>query len=258
MQRRIGFPKDGFETTEGLPAKPTRGRRRTVALAAAVILAAALVQPVAAQPVETTSELQVSPSPSFVGETVTMLATVAAADGSDISGEVAFHRGPRLLARAKGIDGRSLLQHTPIAASEDRTCVLNAAGGVVCWGGSYGRFPRTWPGLESGIVSITKGPFHTCAVTRESTAVCWGSNNNGQLGNGVSGFSDVPLPIRPGTDGRSLEGQIRTISAGERHTCAATHDGAAYCWGEGSDGQLGDSLGYRMFSPRPGSVAQIG
>lgn len=239
MQRKIELPNDRVETTGRIPIQTARGRRRTGAVAAAVILAAALMQPVAAQPVETTSELLVSPSPSFVGEPVTMLATVEAADGTDISGEVAFHRGPRLLARAKGIDGRSLLQHTPIASSDMETCALTAAGGVKCWGGQFGRIPRIVPGLESGNVSITRGRGHTCVLTQESTVFCRGNNLRGQLGNGVSGSSQVPQPILPGNDGRSLDGQIRVISAGYQHTCAVTHDGAAYCWGNGSEGRLG-------------------
>ena len=46
------------------------------------------------------------------------------------------------------------------------------------------------------------------------------------------------------------------ISSGYRHTCAILDDGSVSCWGEGSDGQLGN--GVTLDSPTPTSTSSLG
>ena len=84
---------------------------------------------------------------------------------------------------------------------------------------------------------ITAGSFHSCAI-ESGKAYCWGDNGSGQLGNGSTVGSSVPVAVD--TSG-VLAGQVLTqITAGGAYTCALDGAGAAYCWGDNRSGQLGD------------------
>src|ERR1039457_593937 len=84
---------------------------------------------------------------------------------------------------------------------------------------------------------ITAGSFHSCAI-ESGKAYCWGDNGSGQLGNGSTVGSSVPVAVD--TSG-VLAGQVLTpITAGEYDTCGPDASGAAYCWGYNADGELGD------------------
>ena len=66
--------------------------------------------------------------------------------------------------------------------------------------------------------------------------LCWGSDADGQLGNGPDGDSATPVTVP------SL-GSIREVAAGAKHTCVVrnTADYDILCWGEGSLGELGNA-----------------
>lgn len=79
------------------------------------------------------------------------------------------------------------------------TCALTVTGGAKCWGDNvWGQIgdamacgvvcpvPVDVPGLDSGVVDLSAGAFHTCAVSAVGTAACWGINATGQLGDGTT------------------------------------------------------------------------
>ncbi|HUL70170.1 MAG TPA: hypothetical protein VLT17_08080, partial [Gemmatimonadales bacterium] len=82
-------------------------------------------------------------------------------------------------------------------------------------------------------VTVTAGSNHSCALTPAGLAYCWGDNHYGQLGDGDTLDSAVPVPV---AGGRSFT----SLGAGALHTCGMTKAGKIYCWGNNSDGQLGD------------------
>jgi alpha-tubulin suppressor-like RCC1 family protein len=84
------------------------------------------------------------------------------------------------------------------------------------------------------VYQVSSGNSHTCALTTDQRAYCWGSNFRGKLGIGTDGgFAATPAPVVGSR-------QYRQIAAGEFHTCAVATDYRAYCWGDNWTGQLGD------------------
>lgn len=84
-----------------------------------------------------------------------------------------------------------------------------------------------------GATQLALGGEHACALVADGVK-CWGSNNSGQLGNGGNQTSVTPVDVA----GMSVE--IAAVSVGRRHSCALTAAGAVHCWGENSEGQVGD------------------
>jgi alpha-tubulin suppressor-like RCC1 family protein len=92
---------------------------------------------------------------------------------------------------------------------------------------------------------VSAGNFHTCGVTTDNRAYCWGWNVFGQLGNGTSEFRRV----RPTLVAGGL--RFRQISAGFYYTCGVTTGDRAYCWGYNGDGALGDGTTTQRLRPAP-------
>ncbi len=127
---------------------------------------------------------------------------------------------------------------------------VTADGSVLCWSaGTKGGTTTNLPGFETpvlcslkDIARISPGSSHSCAVKTDGSAICWGENQYGQLGNGA--YSDdieiSPIPVSglgPGT--------TADIIVGSQYTCALKKDGSVVCWGNNgvgdySGGQLGD------------------
>jgi alpha-tubulin suppressor-like RCC1 family protein len=127
------------------------------------------------------------------------------------------------------------------------SCALTSAGGVLCWGdNTYGQLgngstvpnsptPVPVTGLDSGVMWLSVGSYHACAVTTAGAVLCWGENNVGQLGDGSTQNSSTPVNVS------SLTSNVASVTAGYGHTCALTTAGGALCWGDDTYGQLGDS-----------------
>lgn len=86
---------------------------------------------------------------------------------------------------------------------------------------------------------VAAGAQFGCGLTTEGSVYCWGDNTYGQWGNnsttspdGGYGPARVLLPITA-TD------TVVDIAAGARHACALMSTNHVYCWGDNSQGQLG-------------------
>ncbi len=144
-----------------------------------------------------------------------------------------------------------------ISAGRHSTCAVKD-GAVSCWGRSRGpelctqhqvpcnTTPVAVAGLASGVTAISMGwEFHTCAL-KDSSVWCWGSapsvwgsNYWGQLGDGTTTDSSVPVKVSDST-GFTNSG-VSAISAGDNHTCAVK-DGGAWCWGYNVFGKFGNGV----------------
>ena len=146
-----------------------------------------------------------------------------------------------------------------IAAGQNHTCALTVAGTVKCWGaddsGQLGGFwaaslatPQEVGGLGAPAQAITAGLGHTCALTEDGAVKCWGANESGQLGNGLTTMSYEPV------DPIGLAGDVQAIAAGRAHTCAllgAGSNASVLCWGNNRAGQLGDGTTIDHLTPQP-------
>jgi alpha-tubulin suppressor-like RCC1 family protein len=150
-----------------------------------------------------------------------------------------------------------------VAVGEDHACAVHASGRLSCWGrntwGQLGNdskedafLPRTVvlrePGEHGwrtkdldGIVSVSAGYAHTCALRFDGHVCCWGANWYGQLGNTSKALATTPRLV-----GLS---RVRAISVGNLNSFALLSDGTIRGWGSNAQGQLGDAAPRFAFEP---------
>lgn len=148
------------------------------------------------------------------------------------------------------VKGASAPTPTPgmsdLALGADSSCMRRPTGSVECWGlndagqlgdGTFNARATPAPviALEGGVESISAGYAHVCALTTMGGVKCWGQNVNYEAGVREPAFITTPVDI-PG-----LTLGVRTFTAGYYHTCAIQNYGGVVCWGNGTDGQLGNS-----------------
>jgi len=138
----------------------------------------------------------------------------------------------------------SMVRFEAIRAAYRHTCALATGGGVWCWGvnetGELGdgstkdrETPMRVAGEQRFKRLATASPSsHSCALTLDGAAYCWGFNADGQLGNGGTTDSLRPVAVAGGQ-------KFVSISTGRFHTCAVTFDDAVWCWGGGRFDGLG-------------------
>ena len=85
----------------------------------------------------------------------------------------------------------------------------------------------------TGATQISAADLHSCALVAGGAVKCWGANSYGELGDGTTYSSSVPISVS-GVTGATQ------ISAGGFHTCALVAGGAVKCWGGNFSGQLGN------------------
>jgi alpha-tubulin suppressor-like RCC1 family protein len=152
-----------------------------------------------------------------------------------------------------------------IAAGEVFSLALRSDGTVWAWGANdfgqlgnettllgvdgfpYSPVPIEVLGLAgtgsvlNNIVSIAAGKMYSLALRSDGIVVGWGSNSEGQLGDGTSLGGMQPRCVGAAAcSGTGLLTNITAISAGGAHSLAVKSDGTAWAWGENAEGELGN------------------
>ena len=140
------------------------------------------------------------------------------------------------------------LRFKTLATGSGHTCGITLSDAAYCWwygpwgelgNGSFSWTPTLVPvAVAGGLVfsQVATGNSVTCGVTTSGAAYCWGYNGAyGLFGNGSTDSSAVPVPVSGGI-------KFTSVSIGEWDTCGLAVGGAAYCWGEGRDGELGNGV----------------
>ena len=140
---------------------------------------------------------------------------------------------------------------TDLQAGGYTFCVL-ADGLPYCWGynssGQLGDGTNTesnvpvavdMTGVLNGktIMKLGLGDSSACVLTTDHLLYCWGSNYDGQLGDGTNTDSNVPVAVD--MTGVLAGKTVSDIAVGLQHVCVLAN-GAPYCWGWNSGGELGN------------------
>ena len=155
----------------------------------------------------------------------------------------------------RDLNGVRLSGLTQIETGRASSCARTAQGRAFCWGrnveGQLGRGTtstivgattvRTGPdaGPLTGISSVTVGVDHACARLSSGEARCWGSNQQGRLGDGTGSQRLHPAPVLARSGTAHLTG-IQAVRAGNGTTCALLTSGGVRCWGYGVYGTMGN------------------
>ncbi len=152
--------------------------------------------------------------------------------------------------------GTALAGKTVIAVSAGgyHTAALCSDGTVAAWGwnfyGQLGNNSTTQSNVPVAVstsgalagktaTAVVAGFDHTIALCSDGTAVAWGYNFYGQLGNNSTTNSSVPVAV---TNSGVLAGKtVRSVAAGQYHCVVSCSDGTAAAWGQNSFGQLGNN-----------------
>lgn len=124
-----------------------------------------------------------------------------------------------------------------LTAGYAHACGVSVEGKAHCWGrdlsgvlghGSDAGITRTPLPVVGDLefTMLSAGLFHTCGLTVQGDAYCWGSNGDGELGDASVGETVSRQPVRVAGGHRWTQ-----LDAGPYHTCAVTSENAAYCWG---------------------------
>jgi len=109
--------------------------------------------------------------------------------------------------------------------------------------------PTDVSGLATGFAAV-EAALHSCALNKGGGVKCWGFNASGQRGDGTTTDRLVPVDVV------GLGGGVIAITAGiGPHTCALTSEDGVKCWGDNSNGQLGD--GTTTTRPAPVDVSGL-
>ena len=195
------------------------------------------------------------------------------ADGELGDGKAGDSSVPVAVDTSGVLAGRALTQ---IAAGWIDACAVDTAGAPYCWGynadGELGNGKASdssvpvavdTSGVLAGraITQVTAGWYSSCALDAAGAAYCWGYNADGELGNGSTVGSTVPVAVD--TSGVLAGRTLTQVSAGTYSACAVDSAGAPYCWGANSWGQLGDNAATQSLAPvlagpqAPASVTAI-
>jgi len=90
----------------------------------------------------------------------------------------------------------------------------------------------------SSLRRVALGDSHMLGLTLDGRVKAWGSNGNGQLGDGTNSSVSGTATVVFG-DGRQI-GNIIEIAVGSIHSLALHRDGSVFAWGSGENGRLGD------------------
>jgi alpha-tubulin suppressor-like RCC1 family protein len=175
-------------------------------------------------------------------------------DSSSASVQKVWHKAGSFNTKVNTLNQNITVVGEPISAGGNHSCALQTNGSVMCWGNNF--VGQVGNGITSrvevspvaitvlsDIVAVSAGQSHSCALKVSGSVACWGSNTNGQLGNG--GTSTAVLSPADVPDLANAVG----ISAGESHSCALQTNGSVACWGLNRYGQLGDGSTENKYAP---------
>jgi alpha-tubulin suppressor-like RCC1 family protein len=161
-------------------------------------------------------------------------------------------------SRTNAVQVSGITNATQISAGQSHSCARLADGTAKCWGsgtnyrlGNGGTANATTPVtvLQAaattmiGVAGVSAGNAYSCAWKTDGSAYCWGSNTYYQVGDGTTTqrqYAVQPTGMSTGVTKVSASYSYDATYA-YAHTCAIK-SAQLYCWGYGTDGQVGDGV----------------
>jgi uncharacterized repeat protein (TIGR03803 family) len=140
-----------------------------------------------------------------------------------------------------------------VSGGEGHSLALCSDGTLAAWGWNYygvlGNGSTTQSNVPTAVsmsgalagktvIAIEAGFFHNLALCSDGAVVAWGDNYYGQLGNGSTTQSNVPVSVN--TSGALSGKTVVAVTTDSTHSLAICSDGTVVAWGANYNGQLGD------------------
>jgi uncharacterized protein YjdB len=139
------------------------------------------------------------------------------------------------------------LLFTSIHLDRSRSCAIAASGAASCWG--LNSFSVLGVGTTAERIlqptpvtgghrfrAIDIGQWHLCGLEFDGRILCWGdptgTSGRGAIGDGAGRSRPAPTPV-------SATVSYLAVATGSEHSCGVDSEGAAWCWGSNTSGQLG-------------------
>lgn len=133
-----------------------------------------------------------------------------------------------------------------LATAADSTC-FDGMDGAVRGGGTFPctLAPKRHDGAALEFTAMDVGATSACGITSDRMVYCWGSDEFGQIGNGLKGAGTQPVLATVAQE------RFDSITVGGEHACGLNTGRRAYCWGLDAFGQLGDNRLINSTTPIP-------
>jgi alpha-tubulin suppressor-like RCC1 family protein len=169
-----------------------------------------------------------------------------------------LHSGNAAPASGPAGQRTGLMDVTGISARLGHSVALQRDGTAWAWGNNTGgqlgsealsfgnsSVPLQVTGLDN-VTFVAAGGDHSLAVTSDGTVWAWGTNNNGQLGDGTTIDRSAPVRVNGLTN---VPGGVKAVAAGLQYSVALKNDGTVWAWGTNDVGQLGDGTTTNRTAP---------
>ena len=194
------------------------------------------------------------PSELFVTDTQTLIVAVKLPDSTAVTGlRVKWQSSNDAILTVTPSPANSLRLEDTLTA-QLRALVTARAGGFdtvrveVEGGGAFQPLTVSYPiRVMQKWVAVSAGYEHSCGVTVDGNAYCWGT---GLLGNGSTAGSRIPVQVLGQVN-------VKSVAAGNGHSCLTLVDGRAYCWGLNVSGAIGNGLPDDQLTPVPVSLGHL-
>lgn len=156
-----------------------------------------------------------------------------------------------------------------VAAGGMHACALFDHGKIKCWGSNSfgqlglgdtetrgdgpGEMGMALPFVDLGdnffVKKIALGNTHSCALSDAGMVKCWGKGTVGQLGNGTTSGAGATAASMGNTLIAVAQGPFEDITSLMDHSCGVLSNGQMYCWGSGSNKQIGNGSTSNALNP---------